>query len=299
MGPPRQLPFPVKEMMVSLAGACFWYWKSFDSLMHSSGVPRGIYMRYRSPAFNKHTAMRNILGDLENTGKVDVINQLISNFYRMTTAIDRVDRDEDTAKRLLQEFKVLVGSDPIERQINVQKRQEKQAEAKKRIVEHQLAEKELVALHSKLLELHHSSDLTPQRRGFELERLFFELLRINEFDYTPSYQGTGEQIDGHFKYGSFDYLIEIKWTQKTSDQADVSIFEGKIKGKAQSTRGLFLSMAGFNPNAINKHSGDSPKIILMDGRELMLILAGNVALLDAMKTKTDALVRKGLIYHPL
>lgn len=141
--------------------------------------------------------------------------------------------------------------------------------------------------------------ITLQERGYRLEKLFFELLRINEIEYSPPYKTSGEQIDGHFKYEMFDYLCEIKWTSEITKQLDLSIFDGKIRGKAQSTRGLFLSASGFDANAINKFSGDSPRILLMNGEDLAFILNGNYLLYDALKAKIDALVRYGKINMPL
>ena len=75
-----------------------------------------------------------------------------------------------------------------------------------------------------------------------------------------------------------------------------TIFDGKIRGKAQSTRGFFLSINGFSENAVVKFSGDSPRIICMDGQDLMLILEERVTFYDLMKLKTDHFVRKGNIY---
>lgn len=294
-----KVTYPVQEAMVELTGACFWYWESFHNLLRSCGVPKEVYSRYVTPDFNKYQAMRNVLFDLQSSGRTEPLESLISTFYRMKTAMDRDRVDEERAKRLLKEFRELIGNDPVETEIQAIERARKQAAAKTRTEAHLAAEGRLAALNTQILELHSSEVITPQQRGYKLEELFYELLGISEFDYTGSYRTQGEQIDGHFRYGSFDYLLEIKWTQKVAEQADVSILDGKLKGKAQSTRGFFLSMAGFNKNAIDRFSGDSPRIVLMDGRDLMLILSGNVSFIDAMKIKVDALVRYGHIYSPL
>lgn len=94
-------------------------------------------------------------------------------------------------------------------------------------------------------------------------------------------------------------MIEVKWEDGTIKQKDLSIFDGKIRGKAQSTRGLFLSANGFDENAIIKFSGDSPRIILITGEDLALILSGKVLLFDALKAKIEAIVRYGNINYPL
>jgi len=124
------------------------------------------------------------------------------------------------------------------------------------------------------LRLSSLEDVTPQARGYKLETLFFDLLRLCEFECTPPYRHPGEQIDGHFRYEKFDYLVEAKWTEGPSKQESLSIFDGKIRGKAQSTRGFFISASGFDENAVGKFSGDAPRIVLMTGEDLALVLSG-------------------------
>ena len=121
-----------------------------------------------------------------------------------------------------------------------------------------------------------------------------------KWEYTKPYKTPdGEQIDGYFKYEKFDYLVECKWEDGFIKQRDLSIFDGKIRGKAQSTRGLFLAANGFDENAIQKFSGDSPRIILMSGDDLAMILNGQVLFYDALKAKVEAIVRYGNINLPL
>ena len=145
-----------------------------------------------------------------------------------------------------------------------------------------------------------ATDLTPQQRGFKLEALFFDLLHFAEFEHTKPYRtSNGEQIDGHFKYEKFDYLVETKWSAGPTKQKDLSVFDGKIRGKAQSTRGLFLAAEGFDDNAVNKFSGDAPCIVLMTGEDLAIVLSGTLPIFDVMKAKVDAIVRYGNINFPV
>ncbi len=50
----KLISFNVKEQMVKLAGACFWYWNSFHLFLESSGVPRSFHQRYPKGAFSKY-----------------------------------------------------------------------------------------------------------------------------------------------------------------------------------------------------------------------------------------------------
>lgn len=296
----KRISFEIKEQMVGLAGTCFWFWNSFYSFLESSGVPKTLYQRYPKDAFNKYEVMRNILEILEEQGHIRIINSLTSNFYRLKNAVDRDHLDTDKAKRLLQEFRDAVGNDPIEAAIKEKEQEKARANYQKTIENTKVKMDCLTDLNSRFLGLASATSLTPQQRGFMLETLFFDLLHFAEFEHTKPYRTPdGEQIDGHFKYEKFDYLVEVKWISGQIKQKDLSIFDGKIRGKAQSTRGLFLAAEGFDDNAVNKFSGDAPRIILMTGEDLAIIMNGTIPIFDVMKAKVDAIVRYGNINFPV
>ena len=296
----KHLAFDVKEMMVTLSGACFWYWNSFNSFLDSSGVPRRLQSRYPRESFNKYEKMRNILNDLEEAGNEDVINRLVSNLYRLRGPMDREKLDVRRASELLGEFRTLVGDDPIQSEIERREREKVRTRREESIKGHQSRQRNLDKMSVDFNELVTSSNITPQARGFALERLLFELLTHFEFEcHQPYRTPSGEQIDGHFRYEKFDYLVEVKWTEGLTKSPDLSVFDGKIRDKAQSTRGLFVSANGFAEKAIAKFSGNSPRIVLMTGEDLALVLSGRTTLDDAMRAKIDALVRKGEIFYPL
>lgn len=282
--------------MVSLSGACFWYWNSFFSFLDSCGVPETLRNRYPKEAYNKYQMMRNIIQHLEESGDVETINNLISNFFRLRGAVDKKSLDESKAKQLLSEFRKLVGNDPIEKEIERRKREEARTSYTSNIEENKSQRKKLEDINSLFITLTISNEYTPQQRGYKLENLFCDLLQLNELEYSRPYKTPdGEQIDGHFRYEKFDYLVESKWEEGPIKQKDLSVFDGKIRGKAQSTRGLFISANGFDENAVYKFSGDSPRIILLTGEDLAMILCGRVLFHDAMKAKVEAIVRYGNI----
>ena len=286
--------------MVGLTGACFWFWNSFHSFLESSGVPRSLHQRYPKGVFNKYQVIRNIIDVLEDQGQVDTINKLISNFYRLKNAVDRDYLDTEKAKQLLQEFRDSVGNDPIESAIKEQQREKARADYQQSIENTKAKKENLSDLNTRFLALSTTTDLTPQQRGFKLETLFFDLLHFAEFEHAKPYRTSeGEQIDGHFKYEKFDYLVEVKWISGSTKQKDLSIFDGKIRGKAQSTRGLFIAAEGFDNNAVVKFSGDAPRIVLMSGEDLAIVLTGTITIFDVMKAKIDAIVRYGNINFPV
>ncbi len=292
----QQLNFEIKEQMVSLAGACFWFWNSFHSFLESSGVRSSLYQQYPKGTFNKYEVMRNILRVLDENRETETIKRLVSNFYRLRNAVDPEKLDTARARQLLEQFRETVGDDPIEAAIKERQREKTRANYESSVESKAARNKRLSDLNKQFQEMAGTNELTPQQRGFKLESLFFELLHLEELEHTKPYRTPGrEQIDGHFKFEKFDYLVEVKWIQGQTKQPALSIFDGKIRGKAQSTRGLFLAAEGFDDTSINKFSGDAPRIVLMTGEDLALILDGSLPLFDVMKAKIDAIVRYGEI----
>ncbi|MES1950552.1 hypothetical protein S4A8_06835 [Salinisphaera sp. S4-8] len=244
--------------------------------------------------------MRGILGDLETSNRFDIINEIASNFYKMRTAVNKDALDTAKAERLLSEFRELLGSDPIDLEIERRGREAAKAAHQGRIATAGLKRSKLDELNRSFMALLTNANVTPQQRGFEFERIFFDLLELSEIECRRPFRNiSNEQIDGHFRYEKFDYLVEVKWTSELTKQPDLSIFDGKIRGKVQSTRGFFLSQSGFDDSAIVKFSGDSPRIVLMSGEDIALILGGQILIEDAMKAKIDAIVRHGTIFFPL
>jgi len=296
----KKLSFEEKERMVELAGACFWFWAGFYSFLDSCGISKVLQRKYPREAYNKYAMMRAILEDLDQAGNTELVNAIASGFYRLKGVMDKDHLDDKKAKRLLAEFREAIGDDPIEAEIKKREHERARATHEQSIAVRRAQGKRLDELNSEFLSLTTASDITPQQRGFKLEQLFFQLLHLNEFEHTKPYRTSGrEQIDGHFKHEKFDYLVEVKWTQEPTKQPDLSIFDGKIRGKAQSTRGFFVSANGFDDTAVQKYSGDSPRIVLMTGEDLALVLGGRVLFADAIRAKIDAIVRLGNILYPV
>lgn len=187
-----RISYTVKEQMVSLSGACFWYWNSFYSFLESSGVPKSLHQRF--PKDNKYQVMRSVLGALEDNDDSETLNSLVSNFFRMQRAADPDKLDKDRAKELLSEFRELVGSDPIEAEIKKRKQQKAKEDYKKHLDGVQSSKHTLETLNERFLQLSTDTAITPQKRGFKLEILFFDLLHHSEI--ASSTELVGEFVLG-------------------------------------------------------------------------------------------------------
>ncbi|MDI5986266.1 restriction endonuclease [Halomonas sp. M4R5S39] len=113
---------------------------------------------------------------------------------------------------------------------------------------------------------------SPQQRGFELEKVLYDLFDLFDLDPKASFRIQGEQIDGAFSLEGADYLFEAKWHDGFVSIGDLDAFAGKVKRKLDNTLGLFLSISGFSTDAVAAHSTGRPVVILMTGADLMAVL---------------------------
>ena len=172
--------FENKSKIIVLAGKCFWYWEgSFYRFLKDCGVEKRIIEKYPKGSYNKYQVMTNILDDLENLKKESVIENIISGFFQMTKAADdsyfakENPSQSKEVKELLKEFKESIGSDPIEKEIKRKKSKEKQVKYFEERSKYKSREEKLLKLKNRFNEMH-SCDDSPQKRGFDFEKLFFE-----------------------------------------------------------------------------------------------------------------------------
>ncbi len=140
------------------------------------------------------------------------------------------------------------------------------------------------------------SPLDPQRRGYLLEGLLRDLFTLFDLDPRASFRIAGEQIDGAFTFGHTDYLLEAKWQRELVGIEDLDAFSGKVSRKLENTLGLFVSVNGFSPTAVEAHERSRPALVLMDGADLMAVLEGRIRFDDLLLRKRQHAAQTGHIY---
>jgi hypothetical protein len=154
-------------------------------------------------------------------------------------------------------------------------------------------------LKRRFVELAQSSD-DPQGRGYGLEDLLAELFELHEITYRRPYRTETEQIDGHFEFKGFDYLVEARWRATHASETDIGAFKVKVDKKLASTRGVFVSLMGYRTEVVMEFTrGVTSHIVLVDGSDLTLILEGQVSLADALDLKIQKAAQEGIIFFPL
>jgi hypothetical protein len=124
-----------------------------------------------------------------------------------------------------------------------------------------------------------------QARGRALEPFLRDLFALFDLDPKAAFTLAGEQIDGSFTLGETNFLLEAKWTKNPTERKEIDPFKAKVTSRIENTLGLFLSINGFQPIAIEFHSGAGAQVLLMNGVDLYMVLDGRVDLVDLLKRK--------------
>jgi hypothetical protein len=128
-------------------------------------------------------------------------------------------------------------------------------------------------------------ELPAQARGFALEKLLHDVFEAFDLDPKASFRVAGEQIDGGLTFGGEYFLLEAKWQQGPSARDDLDVFSAKVRRRGENTLGLFISINGFEPAAVEIHSGNRSPIMLMDGGDLYAVLDQRIDLNDLLRRK--------------
>ncbi len=122
------------------------------------------------------------------------------------------------------------------------------------------------------------------KRGYEFESLLADLFLLYDLEPRLSYTTDWEQIDGSFSHDTDDYIMEARWRTDPASRADGSIFKDKVLTKGKNAMGLFVSIAGFTSDFLEKFKVSTP-FITLDGTDLYLVLDDRVRLDDLIRVK--------------
>ena len=294
----KKLP-EIRLKIINLS-KCFWFWSSFYNFYAQilSISKRKLELKFPKEFNNKYHATEIILDELESHGNIEKIEEIASAFYNLREPFDKEKNPKfEEAKQELKDFRNLLGDDVLETEL---KKKDFKKEIEKRrnkdLLEKAKIDKIRKIKDTFLKYTKETGQPKKQERGFWLERIFHEILELEQIEHKKSYKTETEQIDGYFKFNKFDYLVETKWTDNLVTQNDISIFDGKLLNKGQSTRGFMLSISGFTDSAVKRATTTPPKIILMDGSEFLSILENYYSFYDLFTTKVDNFVRFGKVY---
>jgi hypothetical protein len=302
-------PVPVTTQLaaITVCRDAFHWRDDVRAIFMSAGVPRALYDKYNDLGVSKAKIARYILDDLQAAGEAGATTQrkVINELCRMNKPHPDAP-DQKAGMVALTNLRDEAGKAHLwvspERAASDTRRaaNDRRAQAVK---DRRAVLGSLRDTYVKLTRLNPSSDAERQRRGYDFERLLADLFRVHDIEYRPSYRVQGEQIDGAFHFRGFTYLVETRWRADVPDFGHLVKFKAKVDGKFDSTRGFFISMAGFDQavvdHAVRVARGTKNNIILFDGRDISLLFEGSIGLVDALTAKVDAAEQEGSMWRRL
>jgi hypothetical protein len=284
------------------------HWRDdLRAVLLTAGVPTALYEKYDHLGFSKAKLARAVFNELQDRGEPGfaVQRKIAQELCRMSKphsdAPDQVagrasladlKREATTAQILIDPEKAAAAA--------------RRAASQRRVAATQLRRERIGELRDTFIGLiRQTADTNANRqdRGYKLERLLADLFRAYDLEYRPSYKITGEQIDGSFHFRGFTYIVEVKWRSDFPTSGDLLTFKAKVDGKMESTRGAFISMAGYDDDVldhfIKTSRGSRNNVMLFNGRDVSLLFEGGMGLEDALTAKIDAAEQEGRMWHPL
>lgn len=119
----------------------------------------------------------------------------------------------------------------------------------------------------------------PQARGYALESFLSEVFELEGLKLRTAFKLIGEQIDGSFLWNGQTHLVEARWVKEPVAGNGFSSLIYKIGGKTANTRGLFVSVNGYSPEAVRGLAGKGElRFVCIDGAHLMRCLTPGFSL---------------------
>jgi len=290
------LPYDILDAMIQCFGRAFHYKDGMTSFLLSCGVSRELNEKHRDQA--KFVWARRVLTELgeRESGQL-VQRRILTELCKLRDLPDKDAPDRNAGLEALRKLKQLA----IEQKLFVEEEQKKKEnrsrlnEEKQRIVQQRYIKLEsLRNIFNKAV----TSD-NRQKVGYFLEDLLKDLFALFEIEYKKSFRTPTQQIDGHFRFEGFDYLVEAKWRKDRPTETEIGGFKQKVDTKLESTRGLFISIPGFRQEVIEQFSKRGDNIILMDGTHLIQILEGRQDLKDVLRAIVAKAAQEGIAYTPI
>lgn len=171
---------------------------------------------------------------------------------------------------------------------------ERQRQVAEKLQANQAVREKLQDVNARYMALVTSTD--KQGRGFDLEKVMYDLFELFDLDPKASFRNTGEQIDGAFSLEGTDYLFEAKWQKGLVGAEPLDAFSKKVERKLDNTLGVFLSINGFSADGVSAHSSGRANIILMDGADLMAVFEERIDFVSLLLRKKRHASQTGNIY---
>ncbi len=290
------LPFEIRSQIIQCFGTCFYYKDVMEAFLVSAGVPNALASKYKDQF--KFTWIKNLLNDLDQMEDgLSIQKRILTELCKLRQLPDSNVPNPDAGLSNIRTIKRLaVEHDLVIEEVKSNVAQKKNmAEEKAKIIEERSIL--LKSLHQEFM----NGVVNPNRQsaGYSLEDIIEKLFPLFSLEYRKSYKTPTQQIDGHFRYEAFDYLVEAKWRADQPNEQEIGGFQRKVNTKLESTRGVFFSINGFRDEVLQEFQGHGSNILFFTGEDLIHILEGRIALDEVLKIKIEKAAQEGVVHYPV
>lgn len=290
------LPYDIRTQIIQCIGTCFHYKDNVESFFISCGIDKKLASKHRGLA--KFVWTRNLLNDLDELENgYELQRRILTELCKFRNIPDRDAPNPNAGLNNLRKLKQLAKENKLvveEENRNIKQRKNMAAYKAKIIAERAEKLKELKEDYFRGF-----SEGDRQKADYILENILERLFPLFELEYKKPYKTATQQIDGHFGFEGFNYLVEAKWQKELPSESEIGGFKRKVDTKLESTRGVFISINGFREEVVKSFEGNKSNILFFDGEDLMHIIEGRVDLQDAIYTKIQKASQEGIAYFPV
>jgi len=291
-----QLPYEIRQQLIQCIGSCFHYKDNVEAFFVSCGVARNLASKHK--AYPKYVWARHLLSELDNIEDGFLIQQrILTELCRFRTLPDSDAPNPDAGLNALRKLKEMAFDNKLEVEDEKSNRNQRTLIEEERVRIIQDRAKTLSELKNTFATS--VSAIDRQKAGYALEDILERLFPIFDIEYRKTYRTSTQEIDGHFKFEGFNYLVEAKWRSDQPTEGEISIFKRKIDTKLESTRGIFVSINGFREEVIKKFEEPGNNILFFNGEDISFILEGMIGLDEVIRNKIDKAAQEGKVFYPV
>ena len=280
-----RLPANLVELTRIACWKAFWYRDSLVRFLCNNGIKKDVVARWQ-PGVTKINFLSELFYVLSGSNARNVHDSILSmarELSQMTVFTD-FDRKPDRTACIAEAVDAINALKPVYVAYMNSMREEERKACDKRLHESlekrvnervaQQLDSELVfqGLMQRLQEI--VKHIGEQEWGYAFERWIYDLAKLYDLESRTSYRGDdGHQIDGSITIDGTTLLVEAKLTRVAVGRDEVTLFADKIKRRAENTRGLMVSISGFDEPAKAGASGEHSTIVMMDHAHLFGLLS--------------------------
>ncbi|NIM68638.1 MAG: hypothetical protein GTO55_11005 [Armatimonadetes bacterium] len=291
---PDNIMTALKETIINI----FWTKRDLRALLNRCGVPRHLIEEQDWDAYKYHIVAPVLDALNENDSGLGPLRQILQETLRYTDGSHLLrwpdgQKRKREAERCLEHLRLLVKDHDAAVRTAEEEKQARRRQAEQARKGAAFCAK-LAQLKERFLSFY--SEQHAQQRGYMLEKLLYDIFDLFELEPRGAFKIKGEQIDGAFVLDGDNLLLEAKWQEAPASLNDLRDLDGAVGSGIETTLGLFVSINGFSQDGLQRYrEGGRPRIICMDGSDLMTVLEGQMDLRDLLRRKRS-IAAKGTVF---